>query len=93
MNKRTVTILRELFFLVLALAILYNQVFMEPTAQPILIFTAIFFLGSIPALRGDKSEQPNPFVRLFLAMLGVATSALKEENEEEESDDSQLPTP
>lgn len=63
---------RDLFLGALALVILYDQVFIAPTAQAILIFLVIFLLGSIPALRGDSaSGKPSIFARFIMTMLGV----------------------
>ena len=90
MKKQLPQILRELFFGILALVILYDQVFIAPTAQAILVFLAIFFLGSIPALRGDKQDKVGPFARFIMAMMGVSLpSGLPEDldKEEEEEDE------
>lgn len=65
-------ILRDLFLGGLALAILYDQVLVARTAQPILIFLVIFLFGCIPFLRGDRKEgEYGPFVRIIMSLLGV----------------------
>lgn len=76
-------LLRSLFLGSLALAILFDQVVVAPTAQPILIFLVIFLFGCIPALRGDgNSNKPSPFARIIMALLGVSFPASFRENEE-----------
>src|ERR1700677_983032 len=76
---------RNLFFLASATAILVDQAFIMPTAQPILVFLGIFLLGCVPALKGDKSEGVNPIVRLIMSMMGVP---LPEETKKKGQDDS-----
>lgn len=73
---------------VLALVILYDQVFVVAAkgkaVQPILIFLVIFLFGSIPALRGnDKRNQPSTFARVVMALMGVSLPTNYEENEED----------
>jgi hypothetical protein len=68
-RKRFAKLGRELFFFASAMVILYQQVFVASTAQPILVFLALFFLGSIPALRGDG--ESSFLSRLLLALLGM----------------------
>lgn len=63
--------IRDLFLTGLALAILYQQVFVAAQAQAILIFLVIFLLGSVPVLRGDTKDRPGVFARFIMSMLGV----------------------
>jgi hypothetical protein len=64
-------LIRDLFLTGLALAILYQQVFVAAQAQAILIFLVIFLLGSVPVLRGDTKDEPGVFARFIMSMLGV----------------------
>jgi hypothetical protein len=67
---------------VVALVILYDQVFIAPTAQPILIFLVIFLFGSIRFLRGDdKPGQQTPFARIVMKLLGIEMPESYEDNE------------
>lgn len=71
-SRRKRDLLRDLFLGALALIMLYDQVFIAPHAQAILIFTALFLLGSIPALRGDdQKHRYGPFARLVMMALGI----------------------
>jgi hypothetical protein len=73
MKSRWARLLRDLFLGGLALAILYDQVFLTSHAQSILIFLVIFLFGSIPALRGDQSPgHYSTFARVVMMVLGVA---------------------
>lgn len=73
MKLRWAELLRDLFLGGLATAILYQEVWVAPEAQPILIFLVIFLYGCIPFLRGDKRKQGeySPFVRLVMMFMGV----------------------
>lgn len=64
--------LRDAFLLALSLIILYDQVFIASTAQPVLIFLVIFLWGCIPALRGDqKPGHYSLFARLVMHLMGI----------------------
>ena len=47
--------LRDLIFGGMGAYILYHEVVLVPTAEPLLIFAAFFLLGLIPASRADDS--------------------------------------
>ena len=77
------SILRDVFLGSIALAILFDQVFLVAHAQPILIFLVIFLFGSIPALRGDsKGGRPSTFARVIMTLLGISFPESYEDNEE-----------
>jgi hypothetical protein len=63
-------LLRDAFFILTGTAVLGDQVFFVPSAQPVLVFLGIFLLGCAPALHVDESAGGNPWVRLFLSLLG-----------------------
>lgn len=84
MRHRWRPLLRDAFLIVLALVILYDQVFIARSAQAILIFLVIFLFGSVPALRGDaKPGEYGTFARFVMFMLGVE---LPEEHEHRDYD-------
>lgn len=88
------SLLRDLFLGSLALVILYDQVFLAATAQPILIFLVIFLFGSIPALRGDgKSTRPSTFARIIMMILGIHFPESYDANEKGEEPSGDGPTP
>ena len=91
MKSKLPSILRDLFFGVMAVAIIVDQVFIAGAAQPILVFLAMFFLGCIPALRGDKKDGQISFLaRFFMQLLGVPVpedSKRKPDSDTKESSD------
>lgn len=48
---------RDLLFATLGVGILYHEVVLVPSAEPLLIFAAFFLLGLIPAARADENDQ------------------------------------
>jgi hypothetical protein len=62
--------LRDAFFITSGVAVLGDQVFFVPSAQPVLVFLGIFLLGCAPALHVDERPGGNPWIKLLLSMLG-----------------------
>lgn len=51
---------RDSFFFVVGCVIAYHEVFLAKEAQPLLIFTALFLWGLIPAFWGDRAKPQEP---------------------------------
>lgn len=51
---------RDSFFFVVGCVIAYHEVFLAKEAQPLLIFTALFLWGLIPAFWGDRAKPQAP---------------------------------
>jgi hypothetical protein len=49
--------LRDVVFGLGGAAILYHEVAISNTAEPLLVFAAFFLLGLIPASRADEADQ------------------------------------
>lgn len=49
---------RDSFFFLVGTVIAYHEVFVSDEAQPLLIFTALFLWGLIPAFWGDRKPEP-----------------------------------
>jgi hypothetical protein len=62
---------RDAFFITTGTGVGVTQLpFISHSAQPVLVFLAIFLLGCAPAFHVDESAGGNPWVRLFLSLLG-----------------------
>ena len=48
--------LRDIILGGMGAAVLYHEVVVSPTAEPLLIFAAFFLLGLIPATRADEGS-------------------------------------
>lgn len=64
----TVKGLRDLFFLLVGAAILYNQFWQREDPSPLGVFVALFLFGLIPAFRADETTV-GP-LQALLALLG-----------------------
>lgn len=65
---------RDAFFITTGTGVGVTQLpFVSHTAQPVLVFLAIFLLGCAPALHVDEASGSNPWVKLLLSMLGDPT--------------------
>lgn len=60
---------RDIFFISTGVAVLGDQTFFVPSAQPVLVFLGLFLLGCAPALHVDDSSG-SPWIKLLLGMLG-----------------------
>jgi hypothetical protein len=76
------SVFRNVVFLTLALVTFYDQIFVAESAQPILIFLGLFFLGAVPALQGDKQEGTNVFARFFMGLMGVGSTEERDKNQD-----------
>lgn len=52
--------LRDLILGAVGIGILYHEVVVVATAEPLLVFAAFFLLGLIPASRADDGGSLNP---------------------------------
>jgi hypothetical protein len=50
---------REVLFLVSGGAILYHEVWVATSSDPLLVFTALFLWGLVPAFRADGGALPS----------------------------------
>jgi hypothetical protein len=50
---------REVLFLLSGGAILYHEVWIANTSDPLLVFTALFLWGLVPAFRADGGALPS----------------------------------
>lgn len=51
---------RDSFFFIVGCVIAYHEVWVAEEAQPLLIFTALFLWGLIPAFWGDRAKPAAP---------------------------------
>jgi hypothetical protein len=51
---------RDSFYFLVGCVIAYHEVFMAKEAQPLLIFTALFLWGLIPAFWSDRAKPDTP---------------------------------
>jgi hypothetical protein len=51
---------RDSFFFLVGCGIVYHEVWLAKEAQPLLIFTALFLWGLIPAFWGDRAKPEAP---------------------------------
>ena len=63
-------VFRDAFFITTGTGVLVDQVFIDKSAQAILIFLGIYLLGCAPALHVDEAGS-SPWVRLVLSMMGA----------------------
>jgi hypothetical protein len=55
--------IRDIIFGGLGAAILYHEVVVSKTAEPLLVFAAFFLLGLVPASRADDAIKGNSSVK------------------------------
>lgn len=66
--------LRDLFFLLVGSAILYQQFWERPDPSPLGVFVALFLYGLIPAFRADETSL-SPLAALMALLAAKGTKA------------------
>lgn len=76
---------REVLFLVSGGAILYHEVWVATSSDPLLVFTALFLWGLVPAFRADGGALPSvkEVMRAWLLAEPKKAEAKKDEAEDD----------